>query len=65
MIKLTRINGKEFIVNCRLIKYVEATPDTLVTLRDGEKIMVKESPADIVRRVIDFERESQVFPEKL
>jgi flagellar protein FlbD len=48
MIVVHRLNGKEFVVNCQLIKYVEATPDTVLTLLDNEKIMVRESVPDVM-----------------
>jgi flagellar protein FlbD len=62
MIKLTRINGHEFVVNAHLIKFVESTPDTLVTLRDGEKIMVRETPDEVVHRAVEYRRSLQWIP---
>jgi len=50
MILVTRINGKQFVLNCELIKFMEETPDTVVTLSTGEKLMVKES----IRQLIDM-----------
>lgn len=64
MIPLTRLNGQEFILNAELIKYIEETPDTLVTLRDGDKIMVRESPADVVRRSMEYRRTLHWLPER-
>jgi len=57
MIKLTRLNGKEFILNCELIKSIEATPDTVITLTVGEKMMVKENVDSIVQATIRFRKE--------
>lgn len=62
MIKLTRLNGKEFILNARLIKFIESTPDTMVTLRDGEKVMVKEPPEEVVRRAVEYGRSLLLAP---
>ena len=56
MVTLTRINLQEVILNVAHIVNVEATPDTIVTLFGGDKIMVKETPAEIVDRVTDFLR---------
>jgi len=42
VIQVTRLNGLPVIINADLIKFVEATPDTLISLTTGEKIMVKE-----------------------
>ena len=43
MIKVTRLNGKEFVVNADLIQYLEETPDTIITLVNHEKVVVKDS----------------------
>ena len=51
MIELTRLNGNPLYVNCDLIKWAEAAPDTLLTLINGEKIVVRESCAELVERV--------------
>jgi flagellar protein FlbD len=56
MVRLTRLNNQVFTVNSDLIKYVEQSPDTLITLVNGEKIVVRESPDEIVARVIAFRR---------
>ena len=48
MIRLTRLNGKEFILNCDLIKMIEATPDTVITLTQGDKLMVRETVDQVV-----------------
>jgi uncharacterized protein YlzI (FlbEa/FlbD family) len=56
MVQLTRLNNKPLLVNSDLIKFVEQSPDTLVTLITGEKIVVLEKAAEIVARVIEFRR---------
>lgn len=56
MIRLTHLNAKEFLVNCDLIQYVEITPDTLVIMTSGDRIMVKESPGELLERVVAFKR---------
>ena len=56
MICLTRLNGQQFVVNADKIRYVEATPDTLVCCDSGDKMMVKESLPEVVRRAIDYAR---------
>jgi flagellar protein FlbD len=47
MIELTRLNGNCLIVNCDLIKYAEAAPDTVLTLITGEKLIVLESCTEV------------------
>ena len=56
MIKVTRLNGKEFVVNAELIQYVEATPDSVITLVNHEKLVVKEPVDEIVRRIVEYGR---------
>jgi flagellar protein FlbD len=62
MIHVTRLDRRQIIVNADLIKYVESTPDTIMTLTTGEKITVLESPDEVVKRVIDYGRQLRVFP---
>jgi flagellar protein FlbD len=52
MIELTRLNGNPLYVNCDLIKWAEAAPDTMLTLINGEKVVVRESCAEVVDRMV-------------
>ena len=56
MIQLTRLNNARLAVNCDLIKYVEAAPDTVITLLTGEKLIVRETTEQVIERVRDFRR---------
>jgi flagellar protein FlbD len=56
MIRLTRLNNQALTVNSDLIKFVEQSPDTLITLVTGEKIVVRESPEEVLARLIAFRR---------
>ena len=56
MIRVTRLNGKPFIVNAELIKYIEETPDTVLSMRDGERIVVRESASEVVSRAVEYGR---------
>lgn len=58
MIKVTRLNSSELVINCDLIEFVEATPDTMISLLTGKKIMVNESIDEIVDRVAEFKRKA-------
>ena len=53
MIMLTRLNGAPFALNPDLIERAEATPDTVLTLCDGSKLLVAESVEELVDRVRD------------
>ena len=54
MIELTRLNGSKFSVNPDLIKYLEAAPDTMLTLVTGEKLLVTETCPFVARGVIAY-----------
>jgi flagellar protein FlbD len=54
MIHLTRLNGHPFVVNCDLIKFVEATPDTTLTLVNGERLIVREACAQVVLLISEW-----------
>ena len=51
MITVTRINGSRLVVNAELIRYIESIPDTVITLTTDDRIMVKESTDEIVRKM--------------
>ncbi len=56
MIELTKLNKKKFVLNCELIESVEATPDTVITLRNGKLYIVTESPREVVDLTIAYKR---------
>jgi flagellar protein FlbD len=61
MIEVRRLNGTPLLVNPDLIRYIEATPDTVLTFTDGEKLMVREQTQEIVEKIVEFRRNCQ-FP---
>ncbi|HCJ06865.1 MAG: flagellar FlbD family protein [Lachnospiraceae bacterium] len=56
MIELTKLNDVKFTVNADIIELVEETPDTVVTLTTGRKLIVKESRQDVTNLVIAYRR---------
>ncbi|MGD0098184.1 MAG: flagellar FlbD family protein [Terracidiphilus sp.] len=54
MIELTRLNGSPMVLNSDLIKTAEASPDTMLTLINGEKLIVREDTAEVVERVLAY-----------
>jgi flagellar protein FlbD len=56
MIPLTKLNKSTFVLNAELIKFIESTPDTMITLTTGDRFIVKESTDEVIRRVIDYGR---------
>ncbi len=57
MIRLTRINHVPLVLNADLIEHVETTPDTVISMTNGQKFVVLESADDLIRKVIEFRRE--------
>jgi flagellar protein FlbD len=56
MIPLTRLNSHPFVVNAELIKFIESTPDTMITLTTGERLIVRETETEVIRKVIEYGR---------
>jgi flagellar protein FlbD len=56
MITVTRLNGKQFVINADLIKVVEENPDTTLRLTTGDTMIVKESMQEVVELAIDYGR---------
>lgn len=54
MIELTRLNGSPMVLNSDLIKTAEASPDTMLTLINGEKMIVREECGEVVERVLAY-----------
>ncbi len=62
MITCTHFDHSEFILNADLIEFIEALPDTHITLVTGKKLLVRETTAEIVDRVVEFRRKAGIFP---
>jgi len=56
MLRLTRLDGRVIVINSDLIEFVESTPDTLISLTTGKKIMVRETDEQIIYKVAAFRR---------
>ena len=61
MIHVTRLNHTPVVLNCDLIEEIEATPDTVISMTTGQKIMVLESTEEVIARVRLF-RQSILAP---
>ena len=57
MIELTKLNGQKVLVNCDLIELVEETPDTVVSITTGRKIIVKESRQEVKNLVKSYRKD--------
>lgn len=60
MIKVTRLNDSELVINSDLIEFVEASPETIISLTTGKKIMVLENVDQIIKRVAEFKKQSGI-----
>jgi len=56
MIALRRLNNQPIMVNADLIESLEATPDTVVTLTSGNKLIVRDTMEEIQAKIIDYNR---------
>lgn len=56
MISVTRINGSKFYINAELIQMVETTPDTIITLINEKKLIVKEKAEEVASRMIEYQK---------
>lgn len=57
MITVTRLDERVVVINAELIKMIESTPDTIITLINGDSIIVRESVDEVVRLSVDYARQ--------
>ncbi len=62
MVEVTRLNGSKLVINSDLIETLEETPDTVVTLTTGHKIIVTESIDDLIDRIVQYKQKISVLP---
>jgi len=63
MIAVTRLDGVSMLLNAEVVAWIEQTPDTMVGLLNGERFLVRESPDELVRRIVAFKRSVIAGPE--
>ncbi len=56
MIMVTRLDGTQVTLNADMVKFIEATPDTIITLSTEQKLLVQETVQDVVDRIIAYKR---------
>jgi len=56
MIVLTKINNAQVALNCDMIQFIEETPDTVLTLASGDKVVVKERMVVIIEKIVEYRR---------
>jgi len=57
LVKVSRLNGAEFYVNPDLIEFIEQTPDTLLTMTAGKKVIIKETPEELASKILQHKQE--------
>jgi flagellar protein FlbD len=54
MVNLTRLNHEAIVVNSDLIEHIETTPDTVLSMTTGQRIMVLETVDEVIERIVQF-----------
>lgn len=62
MIRLNRLDGEPFVLNAELIKYVESRPDTFITLTTGDRIVVTQTPEEVLQNALEYHQLKQLIP---
>lgn len=62
VIQVTRLNGTQFFVNAELIQIVESTPDTIISLTTNVKVIVHETAAEVVERIVEYRKKVYSSP---
>ncbi|MFA5675351.1 MAG: flagellar FlbD family protein [Christensenellales bacterium] len=56
MVRVHRLNNQEFLINCELIEFVEETPNTVVSMVSGRKLVVSETTTEIQKLIIEYKQ---------
>ena len=65
MIEVMRLNGKKYWINPHQIESMENNPDLTLTLLSGKKVVVKDSPEEIVDKIVEYRRRIGLFNQEL
>ncbi len=65
MIEVTRLNGKKYWINPHQIESMEQKPDLTISLLSGNQIVVKETPEEIIQKVVDYRRRIGIYKQEL
>lgn len=61
MIKLTKLDGRTFVLNSDLIEHMESTPDTVITITSGKKYIVTNTVDEVVDKIVKYRKEIYSF----
>ena len=56
MITVTRLDGSHVAISADMVKFVEATPDTIITLTTDQKVLVQETVQEVIDRIVAYKR---------
>lgn len=56
MIEVERLNGKKYFLNPHMIESMESLPDLTITMLSGKKIVVRNSPEDVIGKIVDYRK---------
>ncbi|MBQ3798685.1 MAG: flagellar FlbD family protein [Treponema sp.] len=56
MVEVTRLDGKRYWINPHQVEYMEETPDLTLTMLSGKKVVVRESPEEVIDRIVSYRR---------
>lgn len=56
MIRVTKLNGEVYYINPYEIEFIEETPDTVISLKSGKKVLVSEKAENVISEMIAFYR---------
>ena len=56
MVEVTRLDGKKYWINPHQVEYMEQTPDLTLTMLSGKKVVVRETPDEIIERIVAYRR---------
>jgi len=65
MIRVTKLNGEVFYVNPYEMEFIEETPDTVISLKSGKKVLVVEKAEAVIREMINFYRLTAQLPRQV
>jgi len=65
MIEVTRLNGKKYWINPHQIESMEQNPDLTLTLLSGKKVVVRDSPEEVVDKVVEYRRRIGIWNQEL
>lgn len=61
LIKLTKLDGRTFVLNSDLIEYMESTPDTVITITSGKKYIVTNTVDEVIEKIVKYRKEIYSF----